>query len=216
MKKIVTLIPARGGSKGIKRKNIVDVNGSPLLTYAIEASRTSMVDETWVSTDDDEIAEVSRKYGAQVIQRPSYISNDDSTSELALLHFSKRKSFDILVFIQATCPFIKSEDIDNAIKLMDKYDSVISVSKFDQFLWSGSAPMYEINNRLRRQDRIQNYVETGSIFVTTRQGLMDSKNRISGNVGFVHIPRWRSIDIDTYEDLELVRKIMQTEIENKL
>ena len=87
MKKIVTLIPARGGSKGIKRKNIVDVNGSPLLTYAIEASRTSMVDETWVSTDDDEIAEVSRKYGAQVIQRPSYISNDDSTSELALFHF---------------------------------------------------------------------------------------------------------------------------------
>ena len=111
------------------------------------------------------------------------------------------------MFIQATCPFIKSEDIDNAIKLMDKYDSVISVSKFDQFLWSGSAPMYEINNRLRRQDRIQNYVETGSIFVTTRQGLMDSKNRISGNVGFVHIPRWRSIDIDTYEDLAIAKKI---------
>jgi CMP-N,N'-diacetyllegionaminic acid synthase len=216
MAKVVALIPARGGSKGVKRKNIVDMNGKPLLAYTIEASLMSVVDEVWVSTDNKEIAEVARKYGSQVIDRPSCISTDDSTSESALLHFAENKSFDILVFLQATCPFIISQDIDNAINLMYEYDSVVSISKFDQYLWSDSKPMYDINNRQRRQDRDQIYVETGSMFVTTKQGLIDSKNRISGNIGFVQVPKWRSIDIDTQEDLELARKIMHIKTEDKL
>jgi CMP-N,N'-diacetyllegionaminic acid synthase len=209
MKKVVTLIPARGGSKGIEKKNIVEVNGKPLLSYTIAASLASTVDETWVSTDDDEIASVAIKCGAKVIKRPLSLSTDESISESALLHFAENESFDILVFLQATCPFIMSKDINDSIKLMTKYDSVVSVSKLDQlFLWNDSGPMYDINNRKRRQDREENYIETGSMFVTTRKGLVDNKNRLSGNIGFVKVPKWRSIDIDTHEDLELVRKIM--------
>ncbi len=207
--KVVTLIPARGGSKGIPRKNIIEVCGKPLLSYAIQESIESISSETWVSTDDDEISDISISYGARVVKRPDDISTDSSTSESALLHFvEKVNNFDILIFLQATCPFIKANDINKAVKLMGEYDSVISVSKFDQFLWREGAPMYDIHNRERRQSRDQVYVETGSMFVTTKKGLLNSRNRISGKIGFVEVPKWRSVDIDTFDDLELARKLM--------
>jgi N-acylneuraminate cytidylyltransferase len=213
--KSFTLIPARGGSKEIPGKNIVDVAGKPLLAYSIEASLDSGVSETWVSTDDDHIAEVAREYGANVIKRPDEISTDDASSESALLHFvNEVGEFDVLVFLQATCPFIKKEDINNALRLMENYDSVISVSKFDQFIWIGSKAMYDINNRKRRQNGEQAYVETGSIFVTTKKRFLKNKNRICGKVGFVEVPKWRSIDIDTYDDLELARMIMRANNED--
>ena len=207
--KVITLIPARGGSKGIPRKNIIEVCGKPLLSYAIQESIESISSETWVSTDDDEIADISNFYGAHVVKRPDDISTDSSTSESALLHFvEKVNNFDILIFLQATCPFIKANDINKAVKLMGEYDSVISVSKFDQFLWREGVPMYDIHNRERRQSRDQVYVETGSMFVTTKKGLLNSRNRISGKIGFVEVPKWRSVDIDTFDDLELARKLM--------
>ena len=210
--KSVTLIPARGGSKGITKKNIVDIGGKPLIAYAIEASIKSNSAETWVSTEDDEIAKISRKYGAKVIKRPEEIATDDATSESVLLHFTKESNdFDIIILLQATCPFVHGSDIDKALTLMKKYDSVISVSKFDQLLWIGSKAMYDINDRQRRQNYEQKYVETGSVFVTTKTSLLKSQNRISGKVGFLEVPKWRSLDIDTYEDLELARKIMNIE-----
>lgn len=207
--KVVTLIPARGGSKGIPRKNIVEICGKPLLSYAIQESIKSVSSETWVSTDDKEISSISISYGARVVKRPDNISGDSSTSESALLHFvEKVNNFDILVFLQATSPFIEADDINKAVKLMDEYDSVISVSKFDQFLWEESVPMYDIHNRKRRQGRSQVYVETGSMFVTTKEGFLKSHNRINGKVGFVEVPKWRSVDIDTLDDLELAKKLM--------
>jgi CMP-N,N'-diacetyllegionaminic acid synthase len=212
MLKVVTLIPARGGSKGIPRKNIIDICGKPLIAYAIEASLKSDSSETWVSTDDDEIAKISREYGAKVIKRPSEIATDNATSESALLHFANQvKEFDIIIFLQATCPFVIDNDINDAIVLMKKFDSVVSVSKFDQFLWVGLKATYDINSRKRRQSREQTFVETGSLFATTRKNLLRSQNRISGKIGFIEVPKWRSIDIDTYEDLELARKIMHFE-----
>ena len=210
--KSVTLIPARGGSKGITKKNIVDIGGKPLIAYAIEASIKSNSAETWVSTEDDEIAKISRKYGAKVIKRPEEIATDDATSESVLLHFTKESNdFDIIILLQATCPFVHGSDIDKALTLMKKYDSVISVSKFDQLLWIGSKAMYDINDRQRRQNYEQKYVETGCVFVTTKTSLLKSKNRISGKVGFLEVPKWRSLDIDTDDDLELARKIMNIE-----
>ena len=207
--KSVTLIPARGGSKGIPKKNIIDVDGKPLLAYSIEASIKSNVDETWVSTDDDEIAKTAEEYGARVLKRPDEIARDNSTSESVLLHFiEKVTNFDILVFLQATCPFIEAKDINQSLDMIREFDSVISVAKFDQFLWSGKDAMYDIDNRPRRQDIEQRYVETGSMFVTSKECLIKSRNRISGKIGFVEVPKWRSIDIDTYEDLILARKVM--------
>ena len=105
---------ARGGSKSIPKKNIKPMCGKPLIAYAIEASIKSDSAETWVSTDNDEIAEISREYGAKVIKRPEEIATDHSTSESALLHFAKEiKDFDIIIFLQATCPFVQDSDINN-------------------------------------------------------------------------------------------------------
>ena len=210
-RKSLTVIPARGGSKGIPKKNIVDINGKPLIAYAIEASIKSKSDETWVSTENDEISEIAKKYGAKVLNRPENLATDDTSSESVLLHFIKEvDDFDILIFLQATCPLVKGSDINKALALMENHDSVISVSKFDQMLWMGSKAMYDINNRQRRQNLEQRYVETGSIFMTTKEGLLRSKNRINGKVGFLEVPKWRAIDIDTFEDLELARKIMNS------
>lgn len=207
--KSVSIILARGGSRGIPRKNIIDLCGKPLLAYSIEASLKSDVSETWVSTEDVEIAKIAEELGARVLKRPAEIAGDTSASEDALLHFaSEHRDFDILVFLQPTCPFIKKSDINAAIKLMNKYDSVISVSKFDQFVWSGSSPLYDIHTRARRQNREQTYIETGSMFVTSKASLLQSKNRISGSIGFVEVPKWRAIDIDSFDDLDLARKIM--------
>ena len=116
--KILSVILARGGSKGIPSKNIVDLNGKPLISYTIEASLQSNVDETWVSTDSSEIASVSSDYGANVIDRPSEISTDTSQSEEALLHFTYNHDFDIMVFIQPTSPLLKSRETFDTTSLL--------------------------------------------------------------------------------------------------
>ena len=119
-RKSLTLIPARGGSKGIPKKNIVDINGKPLIAYAIEASIKSKSNETWVSTENDEISEIAKKYGAKVLNRPENIATDDTSSESVLLHFIEEvDDFDILIFLQATCPLVERTDINKALTLME-------------------------------------------------------------------------------------------------
>ena len=98
--KVVSVILARGGSKGIPRKNIINLDGHPLIWYTINASQKSEVHETWVSTDCEKIAKVSSKLGANILMRPPNISEDTSSSEEALLDFANNVDFDILVFIQ--------------------------------------------------------------------------------------------------------------------
>ena len=87
-KKIVSLITARGGSKGIPKKNIIDINGHPLISYTIKKSQESKVHETWVSTEDNKIKEISKHYGAKVIDRPHKFSNDVIMPDAALVHFA--------------------------------------------------------------------------------------------------------------------------------
>ena len=135
--KIVSLIPARKGSKGIKNKNLIDLCGKPLIHYSIQASISSLVDETWVSSDSDEILEISKSLGSNIIKRPRELSEDTSTSESVLIHFAKNIDFDILVFIQCTVPLIKSEDINKGIEKMNNFDSVVSVTETNQMLKEG-------------------------------------------------------------------------------
>ena len=98
--KIVSLTLARGGSKGVPRKNITPLNGKPLISYVINAAKASKIDETWVSTEDKEIAEVAKSYGALVVDRPPELALDDAKCEHSLLHFAKNVDFDLLVYIQ--------------------------------------------------------------------------------------------------------------------
>ena len=208
MAKIVTIIPARGGSKGIPKKNLVDINGKPLIYYTIKASLESNVDETWVSSEDDKILEVAKKNGAKVIKRPNTLSTDIASSESVLLHFAQEVDFDVLVFLQATSPMTKALDINNSMEMMREFDSVLSVCKQHISLWCNGQPSYDMNNRKRRQDSQGVYVETGAIYITSRERLLKSRVRVSGRIGFYVIPKSRSFELDSVEDLEIIRKLM--------
>ncbi len=209
--KIVSVILARGGSKGIPGKNIIDLNGKPLLYYSIQASVDSNVSKTFVSTDDDEISNVALDYGISVIDRPDELATDTAQSEDALLHFAEIIDFDKLVFIQPTSPLLKSSDINKGIEMLDSYDSIFSGYK-EEWTSKWSNDMKPINwdgkNRPRRQDAEDVYVENGAFYITSKDRLLKSGYRYSGKIGCVEMPFNRSFQIDTLEDLELVEKII--------
>ena len=184
-KKIVSIILARGGSKGIPNKNILPINGKPLIWYAINVSQNSKANETWVSTDSDEIAKYAKKYKAKVLQRPFELATDTSSSEDALLHFAKNIDFDILIFIQPTSPLLHQNYINKGLDMIDKYDSVFSVYK-EHWLprWDKNIiPInWDQNLRPRRQDIKEQFVENGAFYITKKENLLKSKLRYSGNV----------------------------------
>ena len=211
MYKVVSVILARGGSKGIPKKNIIDVNGLPLIAYTIGASIDSKVDETWVSTDCEEIAEIADHYGANILWRPKELATDTASSESALLHFAENVKFDELVFIQPTSPLLESKYINEGIVKMEHYDSIVSVYEekwsaiFDK---DGNAYGWDMNNRPRRQDVEKIYVDNGAFFITTKKALIKSKRRYSGRIGMVEMPFSKSFEIDTMDELNLIRKIL--------
>jgi N-acylneuraminate cytidylyltransferase len=213
--KIVTIIPARGGSKGIPRKNLKKIGRTPLVAYSIKASRNSqLVDETYVSTEDEEIVKVSTNYGAKVIKRPKKFATDKASSESVLLHFAEEVDFDILVFLQCTSPLTTAEDIDGAIKefLSNKHDSLLSVTENSGgflcggFLWNekGKSMNYDYKNRPRRQDIGTIYRENGAIYIMRKQGLLKYKNRLFGKIGLYVMPRLRSFEIDEPDDFRFL------------
>jgi len=212
--KIVSVILARGGSKGIPSKNIIDLKGKPLISYTIQASQKSNVDSTWVSTDCPTIKTISETLNANVIDRPKEISGDFSKSEEALLHFSKKIDFDILVFIQPTSPLLKSEDINQGITLLlndNKCSSVFSVYK-QHWLpkWSlDIEPLnWDVKNRPMRQEVDEEYIENGAFYITKKNDLLNSKLRYSGKKNVVIMPYLRSFQIDTLDDLNLIEGLL--------
>lgn len=137
--KILGIIPARGSSKGIPRKNIVLLNGKPLIFYTInEALKSKYLEEIYVSSEDKEIIRVSKKYGAKIIQRPSYLARDNTTTIAVVEHAlrSIKTEADIIVLLQPTAPLRKAEHIDGAIELLwkkwDNADAVVSLCKLEE------------------------------------------------------------------------------------
>jgi len=210
--KVHSIILARGGSKGLPNKNIIDINGNPLLYYTANASLNSNVNETYVSTDCDKIKKVALNLGCKVIDRPEEISGDNSKSDEALVHFAENVNFDILVFIQPTSPLLKSSDINNGLRKMKDCDSVFSVTKehwIPRWTESGEPLNWDINNRPMRQDVNETFTENGAFYITTKTQLLNSKLRYGGKIGMVEIPFHRSFQIDTMDDLKLIRKLLK-------
>lgn len=214
----MALIPARGGSKGIPRKNIVDLGGQPLIAYNIEAAKgAGLVGEVYVSTEDKEIAEISKKYGARVIEQPADLSRDASSSESALLHFAEKIDFDVLVFLQCTSPLTVSRDVTAALELYltGRYDAVLSVTEDSGgflcggFTWDedGRSINYDYCSRPRRQDRQKTYRENGAIYITGKKNLLKYKNRLSGRIGLYKMPSSRSFELDSLEELDFLRSL---------
>ncbi len=209
--KTVSVILARKGSKGIYNKNLTPVNkNKPLIKYTIDASLLSKVEETWVSTNCDHIADVSEALGAKILWRPTELSTDTATSESALLHFAENVDFKRLVFIQPTSPLLNFKYINKGLSMMDTYDSVFSAykekwsAKFDK---KGKPINWDMNYRPRRQDVDDVYVENGAFYITMKDNLLKSRLRYSGNIGIVEMPFSESFQVDDYDDLELIRKL---------
>ena len=219
--KIITIIPARGDSKGITKKNLRFVGGKPLIAYSITAAINSKtVDKVYVSTDDNEIAKLSEECGASVILRPKNISGDKASSESALLHGldSIEKKEDIkpefLIFLQCTSPLTTSIDIDNTVKTLIKEnaDSALSVSDFHYFLWKkdkyGNSIGINHNKKQRflRQYRDRQYLEHGAIYVMRVDGFKRYKHRFFGKTVMYEMPSDSCLEIDEHVDLYLGKK----------
>ncbi len=221
--KIVTIIPARGGSKGILRKNIILLNNKPLIAYSIEQSlQSKLVDETYVSTEDYEIKKISLKYGAQVIDRPAELAIDSASTESVILHAMKclNNKFEFIVLLQPTSPIRYPTQIDDAIKLIikEKGDSLLSVYKHKCFIWSENAKSinYDYKNRPLRQEKKLEFAENGSIYVTKKKLFLREKNRLGGKIVMYVMPKWMSFEIDDPFDLKLVEYLITTRYSKKL
>jgi YrbI family 3-deoxy-D-manno-octulosonate 8-phosphate phosphatase len=216
-KRIFSIIPARGGSKSIPRKNLKTLLGKPLIAWSIEQSCAShYIDLTIVSTEDPEIAQVSEKYGAKVILRPRKLSTDTTPTEPVLIDAIDRLSKEgvkpqYIVLLQPTSPIRRPCDIDQAIKMLidESGDSLLSVRENRSFFWSreNKALNYDYLARPRRQDKQWEFVENGSIYITKREILLKEKNRLGGNILTYTMPDWASVEIDTPFDFEVVRFI---------
>jgi CMP-N,N'-diacetyllegionaminic acid synthase len=223
---ILALIPARGGSKGIPRKNVIPVAGKPLVVHSIEQALAARhVMQVVVSTDDDEIAQISSAAGASVVRRPSDISGDKASSESALVHAlgefaaSEAGLPDLVVFLQCTSPLRQPGDIDAAIDklLSEGADSLLSVSPSHRFLWAevdGKATSlnYDFRLRPRRQDMPAQYVENGSIYVFRPAILLEGGNRLGGKVALHVMDEDSSWDIDTRFDMRVAEMLMMERI----
>lgn len=214
----LAIIPARGGSKGIPRKNILPLAGRPLIAHNLLQLRHSRyVNRVVVSTDDPEIAAVSQQYGAEVILRPVEISGDQASSEAALLHVLKSLQAaegyepDLVAFLQCTSPLTLAEDIDGTIQaLLDQEaDSALAVTPFHYFLWrqdpDGGAAGINHNKSFRplRQEREPQYLETGAVYVMRTPGFRQARHRFFGKTAMYIMPPERRLEIDDPVDFEV-------------
>jgi len=210
--KIVAIIPARGGSKGIPKKNLVPVNGNPLLYYSINACLSSkLVDETWVSSDDDAILDYSISLGANGLKRPAAFCKDTSSSESALIHFADCVSFDTMLFVQATSPLISCDIITSALTYYNEnpgLDSLVSGHIDHGFWWSNGNPLFDPLKRPTRQQQGNLYKESGMFYITSRNALLETGCRYSGKAEIYPIDKLSALEIDTEEDLKLIELIM--------
>lgn len=224
MSSTVAIIPARGGSKGIPRKNVIDVAGKPLIAWSIlQAAAAFEIDSVWVTSDDDEILAVAESYGARPIRRPAEISGDRATSESAWLHAldvieAQGVPVDLVVAMQATSPLREASDLDGGVRALREkgYDSLLSVAEVeDFFMWrvaaDGNAESvnYDYRDRKRRQQIEKRYLENGSFYVFRPEQLRRDNNRLGGRIGLFTMARHKMFQIDNPEDVELCAAIIR-------
>ena len=215
----VAIIPARGGSKGLKEKNIYPVARKPLLAWTVlQALASSSIDQVFVSTDDQAIANVAIEYGAEVIVRPPELAGDKASSESAILHAigvierDFQMPIDKVVFLQATSPLRKPDDIDRAVAVFirEGADSLISVTKADDLtLWESrngkwTSVNFDYRNRGMRQDRPAQFIENGSIYMFKPETLVTFNNRIGEKLSVYEMEFWQTWEIDTLEEIDLI------------
>lgn len=222
---ILSIIPARGGSKGIPGKNIKLLGGKPLIAHTIEASlKSKYITRTILSTEDAKIKDIALSFGAQVIDRPLELAQDETKTAPVMLHVLEtleKENYipDAVILLQATCPMRNEHHIDDAFKLFfdNDCDSVFAAYEFGnthakwKMLYDGKLEgLYNYRERPRRQEEHRHYpmfVETGSIYIIKTSVMKKVKDFIGENPKIYISPY--CVDIDTVEDFASVEKALQ-------
>jgi CMP-N,N'-diacetyllegionaminic acid synthase len=229
---ILAIIPARGGSKRLPRKNIRLLCGKPLIAYTIEAALSSrLIDRVVVSTEDEEIAEVSKKYGAEVLERPKELARDDSPTIDAIMHvlnwFEARKEFfNIVVILEPTSPLRRQNDLDNAIELfmenIDKVDSLVSLGQIhlenpyisktvEQDLVK---PFVEISGNFHQSQELpKTYFPYGVVCLSKVDALTKYRTFYQERTIPYFIERWQNYEIDDIYDFICVEAILKNRLQ---
>jgi CMP-N,N'-diacetyllegionaminic acid synthase len=229
MSKILCTICARGGSKGVKNKNIKELNGKPLIAYTIEQAKASkLFEHIVISTDSDEIAKISKEFGAEVFFKRSPEMASDTAGKLDVIRDAFVRSeefyhekFDYLIDLDATAPLRNVEDIVNSFEqfLKENNDNLITAMP------SRRSPYFNLveveqngkvslskkleNSVLRRQDAPKSYDMNASIYIWKRETILNEKSIFLENTGLYVMPEERSIDIDTELDFQFVEFLMR-------
>ncbi len=222
--KIISIIPARGGSKGLPGKNIIDLAGKPLIAWTIEASlKSKYITKTIVSSDNNNIIEISKKFGAETIKRPDELALDTTHSEPVIEHALKNieniEQYDYLILLQPTSPLRDEKDIDGAIEFLieKKASALISTKLIDNrilktFKNDGNGYLEGIANNnypfMRRQDLPNVYMPNGAIYIVSLKEFLKTKKLFTDKTISFEMSEEKSFDIDTKEDLKKIKKYM--------
>lgn len=199
---ILGITPARGGSKGIPRKNIKEIAGKPLIAWTIEsASKSNLLDRYIISTEDEEIANIAQEYGAEILHRPNELATDEASTLSVLQHAVENIPCDIVVLLQATSPIRYEGLIDTCIKEFqdNQYDSLATgfICKYKEYG----------KNALRRQDIQGFFYDDGNLYIMKSE-LIKKGDRYGENIGKKIISRWENVEIDDSFDFWITEKIL--------
>ncbi|KND32058.1 acylneuraminate cytidylyltransferase [Streptomyces acidiscabies] len=220
-RRVLAVIPARGGSKGVPAKNLAPVGGVPLVARAVrECLAARLVTDVVVSTDDHGIAAAAREAGAEVVLRPAVIAGDTATSEAAVLHAMDAHEaahgapVDVVLLVQCTSPFVIREDVEGvAAAVVEKgADTAVTVAAFHGFVWreeteGGQGVNHDKAYRPRRQDRPQDFLETGAAYAMNAAGFRTHNHRFFGRTELVRTDPARVLEIDDPHDLARARAL---------
>lgn len=229
--RVLGLIPARGGSKGVSKKNIRLVDGQPLVSYSIEIGKKSkLISDVIVSTDSDEIIEVVKRYECDYIKRSDVNAQDETPIEPVIFELLEKlkKKYDILVLLQPTAPIREVEDVDNVIQMLiedETLDSVVSVVELEDI---HPARMYSVNDafemtplnplleRKRRQDLDSVYLRNGAIYATRISTFFKTKKLINDSKKAYVMPESKWANVDTERDLLITELLIKEWKKGKL
>jgi N-acylneuraminate cytidylyltransferase len=223
---VLAVIPARGGSTGVKRKNLQLVAGTPLVGVAVlQALASKRVNRVLVNSEDEEIRDVAARYGAETMDRPAEFHHDNSTQEVdrllrwtVLADEAQGHSPQVVVLLYATAPLRLVRHVDETVDLVlsERFDSALTLYEDPTYLWKveeGRATPTNYDPMLRGPRQKENWnqwAENKAVYAFTRDLIVETGCRIGQRTGFVGMSRLRSIDVDSPDDLELVRGLVQT------
>lgn len=225
---ILGIIPARGGSKSLPRKNIKPLCGKPLIAYTIEAAQDSyFFGRLVVSTEDKEIAEVAKGYGVQVVKRPKKLARDKTliqpVIEQVLEYLERTENYKPygVVLLNPTSPLRTTEDINQTLQKFcgAGYETVFTVYPCHMCLWKEDnkgflAASYDFIHKARRQDMPQEFAENGAIYAFTREYFQRTNRFIGGKMRWAVMPRSHSVDINNLLDFTIAEALMKEMNEN--